>query len=91
MAADAAPEDPARPRWTAGLRAGCTALALTLLVGLLAGLAWADGAMSAAPDAVSTGVGWLPLAVGVLVFLAVARPWRALRVHETSTVPPLRQ
>lgn len=102
MAAEAVPEDRTRPRWTAGLQAGCTALALTLLVALLSGLAWADGAMSAAPDAtvrgsvtllpgssmeyspvgdgvaVSTGVGWLPLAVGVVVFVAVARPWRAL-------------
>lgn len=102
MAADAVREDPTRPRWTAGLQAGGAALALTVLVALLAGLAWADGAMSAAPDApvrgsvallpgssmeyspavdgfsVSTGVGWLPLAVGLLAFVAVARPWRAL-------------
>lgn len=102
MAADAVPADPTRPRWTAGLQAGGAALALTLFVALLAGLAWADGAMSAAPDtpvrgsvsllpgssmeysptadgfSVSTGVSWLPVAIGVLVFVAVARPWRAL-------------
>jgi hypothetical protein len=29
--------------------------------------------------AVSTGVGWLPVAVGLLAFLLAARPWRALR------------
>lgn len=115
MAAEAVPADPTRPRWTSGLQAGCAALALTLLVALFAGLAWADGVMSAAPDtpvrgsvtllpgssmeyepltggfSVSTGVGWLPLAIGVLVFVAVARPWRALRAHAMSTVPPLRQ
>jgi hypothetical protein len=28
---------------------------------------------------VSSSVGWLPVAVGVLVFVAVARPWRAVR------------
>ncbi|SDE23082.1 hypothetical protein SAMN05660485_00257 [Blastococcus fimeti] len=114
MAAEAVPEDPTRPRWTAGLQAGGAALALAVLVALLAGLAWADGAMSADASSpargsvtllpgssmeyepladgfsVSTGVGWLPVAVGVLVFVAVARPWRALRA-QTSTVPPLRQ
>jgi hypothetical protein len=115
MAAEAVPEDPTRPRWTAGLQAAGAALALTLLVALFAGLAWADGAMSAAPDtpvrgsvsllpgssmeyapaagglSVSAGVGWLPLAVAALVFVSVARPWRALRAHGMSTVPPLRQ
>ncbi|MBN1093718.1 hypothetical protein JKP75_14850 [Blastococcus sp. TML/M2B] len=114
MAAEVVPEDPTRPRWTAGLQAGGAALAIAVLVALLAGLAWADGAMSADANSpargsvallpgssmeyeplgdgfsVSTGVGWLPLAVGVLVFVAVARPWRALRA-QTSTVPPLRQ
>jgi hypothetical protein len=29
--------------------------------------------------AVSSGVGWLPVAVGLLTFLLVARPWRAIR------------
>jgi hypothetical protein len=29
--------------------------------------------------AVSAGVGWLPLAVGLLAFVVVARPWRAVR------------
>ena len=28
--------------------------------------------------AVSSSVGWLPVAVGALVFVLVARPWRAL-------------
>jgi hypothetical protein len=105
MAAEAFPQDATRPRWTAGLQSGLAALGLTLLVALLAGLAWADGVMSAAPDTpvrgsvallpgssmeyspladgftVSTSVGWLPPAVGLLVFVAVARPWRALGGH----------
>ena len=87
---------------------------------LLAGLAWADGVMSADPErlvrgsvtllpgssmeyvplddgfSVSAGVGWLPVAVGLVVFLVVARPWRAVRrstdaTRQTSTYPPLRQ
>jgi hypothetical protein len=103
MAADATtPDDPTRPRWAAGLYSGVTALMATLVVALLAGLAWADGVMDADPEdpvrgsvtllpgsameyaplgdgfSVSTSVGWLPVAVGLLVLVAVARPWRAL-------------
>ena len=102
MAADATPEDPTRPRWAVGLYSGVTALMTTLVVALLAGLAWADGVMDADPDqpvrgsvtllpgsameyvplsdgfTVSTSVGWLPVAVGLLVLVVVARPWRAL-------------
>jgi hypothetical protein len=102
MAAEAAPVDATRPRWTAGLQSGFAALALTLLVAFVAGLAWADGVMDADPDApvrgsvtllpgssmeyapladgfsVSTSVGWLPVAVGLVVLVVVARPWRAL-------------
>jgi hypothetical protein len=103
MAADSSVDDPTRPRWTVGVYSGLTALMLTLLGALLAGLAWADGVMSADPSqpvrgsvtllpgssmeyapigdgfAVSAGVGWLPLAVGLLAFVVVARPWRAVR------------
>jgi hypothetical protein len=102
MATDASAEDPTRPRWTVGVHSGLTALLLTLFAAFLAGLAWADGVMSADPDepvrgsitllpgssmeyqpltdgfAVSASVGWLPVAVGLLVFVIVARPWRAL-------------
>ena len=102
MAAEAAPHDPSRARWTAGLQAGGAALGLALLVVLVSTLAWADGVIAADPDrtvsgsvtllpgssmeyapladgfSVSTDVGWLPLVAGVLVFVAVARPWRAL-------------
>lgn len=102
MAADATPEDPTRPRWAVGLYSGVTALMTTLVVALLAGLAWADGVMAADPDqpvrgsvtllpgsameyaplgdgfSVSTSVGWLPAATGLLVLVVVARPWRAL-------------
>ena len=98
----AAPHDPTRARWTAGLQAGGAALGLALLVVLVSTLAWADGVIAADPDrtvsgsvtllpgssmqyapladgfSVSTDVGWLPLVAGVLVFVAVARPWRAL-------------
>ena len=108
MAADAALADPTRPRWAVGLYSGISALALTLFVALLAGLAWADGVMSADPTepvrgsvtllpgssmeyapladgfSVSSSVGWLPVAVGLLAFVVVARPWRAVR---RSTVP----
>ena len=40
--------------------------------------------------AVSSSVGWLPVAIGLLVFVLVARPWRALRhspvgARQTST------
>jgi hypothetical protein len=103
MAADSSVDDPTRPRWTVGVYSGLTALMLTLLGALLAGLAWADGVMSADPSqpvrgsvtllpgssmeyapigdgfAISAGVGWLPVAVGVLAFVVVARPWRAVR------------
>jgi hypothetical protein len=109
MASDAWVEDATRPRWTAGAQCGFAALLLTLFVALLAGLAWADGVMSADPSqpvrgsvtllpgssmeyapigdgfAVSAGVGWLPLAVGLLAFVVVARPWRAVR---RATVVP---
>jgi hypothetical protein len=102
MAAESSIDDPSRPRWAVGIYCGITALMLTLLVALLAGLAWADGVMSADPSepvrgsvtllpgssmeysplgdgfAISTSVGWLPVVVGVLVFVLVARPWRAL-------------
>lgn len=102
MAAETAAEDPTRPRWTVGVHSGVIALFLTLFVALLAGLAWADGVMDAAPDepvrgsvtllpgssmeyrplengfSVWTSVGWLPLIVGLLVFVIAARPWRAL-------------
>ena len=108
MAADAALEDPTWPRWTVGLYSGITALMLTLFAALLAGLAWADGVMSADPErpvrgsvtllpgssmeyapldngfSISAGVGWLPVAVGLLVFVVVARPWRVVR---RSSVP----
>lgn len=97
-----------------GARAAVAALMLTLLGAMLAGLAWADGVMSADPSkpasgsvtllpgssmeyaplgdgfAVSAGVGWLPVAVGVLVFVVVSRPWRAVGRY-TSTQPPVRQ
>ena len=87
---------------------GVTALVVTLVVALLAGLAWADGVIDAGPDetvrgsvtllpgssmeyaplgdgfSVTSSVGWLPVAVGLLVFVVVARPWRAVR---RSTVP----
>jgi hypothetical protein len=109
MAGDAAPDDPGRPRWAVGCYSGVAALMLTLLAALLAGLAWADGVMSADPEqpvrgsvtllpgssmeyaplgdgfAVSTSVGWLPLAVGLLVFVVVARPWRAVRHSAVRT------
>ncbi|MCW2701620.1 MAG: hypothetical protein JWQ45_3155 [Blastococcus sp.] len=102
MATDASAEDPTRPRWTVGVHSGLAALVLTMFAAFLAGLAWADGVMSADPDepvrgsvtllpgssmgyepladgfAVSASVGWLPVAVGVLVFVLAARPWRAL-------------
>ena len=102
MAADATPEDSTRPRWAVGLYSGVTALMTTLVLALLAGLAWADGVMDADPDqpvrgsvtllpgsameyapmgdgfSVSTSVGWLPVAIGLLVLVVVARPWRAL-------------
>jgi hypothetical protein len=105
MAAEAGTGDRTRPRWTAGIHSGVTALALTLLGALLAASAWADGVMSADPAtptsgsvtllpgssmeyaplgdgfAVSAGVGWLPVAVGLVVFVAVARPWRAISGH----------
>ena len=105
MAAEASVADPTRPRWTAGLQAGAAALASTLLIAFLTGLAWADGVLDAAPDhpvrgsvtllpgssmeyapsadgfSVSTSVGWLPLAVGLLVLVLVARPWRAAARH----------
>jgi hypothetical protein len=114
MAADAATEDPTRPRWAVGFYSGVAALMLTLAVALLAGLAWADGVMSADPSKpvrgsvtllpgssmeysplgdgfeVSAGVGWLPVAVGLLAFVVVARPWRAVGRY-TSTQPPVRQ
>ncbi len=110
MAADAAPEDPTRPRWTVGVHSGVTALCLTLLVSLLAGSAWADGVMDADPDepvsgsvtflpgssmeyrpledgfSVGTSVGWLPVAVGLLVFVLAARPWRALARRSAEPV-----
>jgi hypothetical protein len=103
MAAEASPGDPTRPRWAVGIYCGIAALMLMVLVALLAGLAWADGVMSADPSspvrgsvtllpgssmeysplgdgfAVSAGVGWLPVAVGLLTFVLVARPWRAVR------------
>jgi hypothetical protein len=103
MAAESSIDDPSRPRWVVGIYCGITALMLTLLVALLAGLAWADGVMSADPSqpvrgsvtllpgssmeyaplgdgfAVSSSVGWLPVAVGLLTFVLVARPWRAVR------------
>jgi hypothetical protein len=108
MAAEASIADPTRPRWTAGIQAGVTAQAAALLVALLAGMAWADGVLDAAPDhpvrgsvtllpgssmeytpsadgfVVSTGVGWLPFALGILIFVLVARPWRALSRHRVS-------
>ena len=103
MAAESAVVDPYRPRWAVGIYCGIAALMLTLLVALLAGLAWADGVMNADPSepvrgsvtllpgssmeyaplengfTVSSSVGWLPVVVGVLVFVLVARPWRAVR------------
>jgi hypothetical protein len=109
MAAEAHPEDPTRPRWTAGTLSGAAALGVALLAALLATLAWADGAMSADPEApvrgsvtllpgssveytplaegfaVSSSVGWLPVALGLLVFVAVARPWRGLARDRATT------
>lgn len=109
MAREAAPEDTGRPRWAVGLYSGVTALGVTLVVALLAGLAWADGVMDADPDrpvrgsvtllpgssmeyaplgdgfSVSTGVGWVPVVVGLVVFLVVARPWRAGRRTSPET------
>lgn len=103
MAAESSADDPSRPRWAVGIYGGVAALMLMLLVALLAGLAWADGVMSADPSepvrgsvtllpgssmeyvpladgfAVSSSVGWLPVAVGLVTFVLVARPWRALR------------
>jgi hypothetical protein len=38
--------------------------------------------------AVSYSVGWLPLAVGVAVFVAAARPWRALGSRRAGHVGP---
>jgi hypothetical protein len=61
MATEAATADPTRPRWTVGVHSGVAALFLTLLVALLAGLAWADGVISANPDEpVSGSVTLLP-------------------------------
>jgi hypothetical protein len=34
---------------------------------------------------VSSGVGWLPVAVGLLVFVLVARPWRAVPGRRVTT------
>ena len=103
MAAESSVDDPTRPRWAVGVYCGITALMVTLLMALLAGLAWADGVMSADPTepargsvtllpgssmeyapladgfAISSSVGWLPVAVGLLTFVMVARPWRTLR------------
>jgi hypothetical protein len=120
MAADAALADPTRPRWRVGIYSGLAAFIGTLVVALLAGLAWADGVLSADPTepvrgsvtllpgssmeyaplaegfSVSSSVGWLPAAVGLAVFVVVARPWRAARrstgdARQTSTYPPVRQ
>jgi hypothetical protein len=103
-----------------GVYSGLSAFVGTLVVALLAGLAWADGVLSADPTepvrgsvtllpgsameyvpladgfVISTGVGWLPAAVGLAVFVVVARPWRAVRrsamdARQTSTYPPVRQ
>lgn len=103
MAAEAHTDDPTRPRWAVGIYCGFAALMLTVLVALLAGLAWADGVMNADPSepvrgsvtllpgssmeyaplengfTVSSSVGWLPVVVGLLAFVLVARPWRAVR------------
>jgi hypothetical protein len=103
MAAETSIDDPSRPRWAVGIYCGIAGLMLTVLVAVLAGLAWADGVMSADPSepvrgsvtllpgssmeysplgdgfAISTSVGWLPVAVGLLTFVLVARPWRAVR------------
>jgi len=100
LAAETVAEDGTRARWTAGLQAGATAVVATLLVQLLAALAWWDGAMAARPDGAVTGSltpfpgstlryvpqdggfalslapGWTSLAVGLLVLVVVARPWR---------------
>ena len=108
MAADAAPQDTATPRWSAGLQAGAAALLTVLMVEVLASLAWLDGAMAAGEGGRITGSmtlfpgssltyersgsgfslsmapGWLCLVVGMLVLLAVARPWR----HVTGRSQP---
>ena len=65
--------------WADGVMAADPDRAVRGSVALLPG-----SSMESAPlgdgFSVSTSVGWLPLAVGVLVFVAVAvaRPWRAL-------------
>ncbi|HEX8496537.1 MAG TPA: hypothetical protein VF661_05015 [Actinomycetales bacterium] len=55
MAADALPADPSRARWLAGAQAGVAALALTLMVEMLMGLAWLDGAMASGSAGTVTG------------------------------------
>lgn len=108
MAAEALPPDRTRPRWSSGLQAGLAGLTATLLLQLLAAVAWVGGARAADPDGrvvgslplspgsaveytpVDSGVsmfvapGWSALVVGLLVLVAVARPWRLARGRARS-------
>lgn len=102
MAAQAAPVDPTRPRWSVGLGAALALVLLTVLAELWSAMAWADGVLATAPAVAVSGSmtlfpgsevsyapsaagfevgfspGWTSLAVGLLAFLLVARPWRLL-------------
>ena len=61
MAAEASVDDPTRPRWAVGVYSGMAALTLSLIVALSAGLAWADGVLSADPvEPVSGSVTFIP-------------------------------
>ncbi len=113
MAAEAVPVERARPRWNSGLQVAVAALMTTLLVEVLAALAWLDGAMTAAPERAVTGPmtlfpgsslayepegagfsllfepGWLCLAVGLVAFVGVARPWRVVRARTRKDRGPV--
>ena len=87
MAAEAVPDRQDRPRWRLGLQAAVAALVLSVVCELLAGLAWADGAMAAGPDgrvegAVSlfpgSSVAYEPVGTGFAVTLQIG--WLCLVV-----------
>lgn len=55
MAAEAVPPDATRPRWYAAANWALLALGVVLLVGVLCGLAWMDGAMAADKSRAANG------------------------------------